>query len=109
MRRLVVTETAERDLASVLAHTQEHWGTKQRQRYRGLIEAAFRDLARDPLAPPSRPRDDIRPGIRTFHIARHGQPARHLIVYRLGSGGEVEIVRVLHDVMELPRHVPAVE
>ncbi|MGD9965645.1 MAG: type II toxin-antitoxin system RelE/ParE family toxin [Hyphomonadaceae bacterium] len=47
-------------------------------------------------------REEIGSGYRTIHLAR---PGRHLILYRV-EGTAVLIVRILHDSMELSRHVP---
>jgi antitoxin ParD1/3/4 len=63
--------------------------------------AEIADLLDSPEPPASRARDEIRPGIRTFHIARRGQPARHLFVYRVAPDGSIQIIRLLHDAMEL--------
>ena len=108
MARLILSLRAESDLRGVLRQTHEHWGPRQRERYRALIEAAFEDLVRNSSSPRSRARDDIRPGIRTLHLARRGQPARHLVVYRVAPDGTVQIVRVLHDTMDLRRHTPPI-
>jgi toxin ParE1/3/4 len=56
------------------------------------------------------------PGIRTYHLASSRQRARgpsgiiriprHLLVYRLVGDAELEIIRILHDQMELGQHLP---
>jgi len=43
------------------------------------------------------------PRVRTLHIARHG---RHFLLYRTVYGRIIEISRILHDRMDLPRHLP---
>ncbi|MGY4308097.1 plasmid stabilization system protein ParE [Bradyrhizobium sp. USDA 4369] len=54
----------------------------------------------------SRAGDDIAPGVRTLHVARHGRPGRHLLLYRAGGEQIIEIGHILHDRMDLPRHSP---
>jgi toxin ParE1/3/4 len=43
------------------------------------------------------------PSVRTYHLAKPGRPARHLIVYRIGPDRDVQVIRVLHDAMDLER------
>ncbi len=103
MKRLVVSASARRDIAGALQHSVRRWGPAQRRQYRALIENTLGDLLEHPEHPTSRPRDDIRPGIRIFHIARRGRPARHFIVYRIASDGDIHVLRLLHDAMDLSR------
>jgi len=66
----------------------------------------MRELAAGPEISGSKARDDILPGVRTLHVARHGRRGRHLLLYRVGRGPVIEIGRILHDSMDLQRHVP---
>ena len=106
MTQLVISASARRDIANALQQSARRWGPRQRHQYRQLIEAAFNDLLDDPQHPASSAREEIRPGIRTFHIARRGRPARHLVVYRLAADGDIHVIRLLHDAMELSRALP---
>lgn len=54
----------------------------------------------------ARVRDDIQPGIRTLHVARQGRAGRHFVVFRV-VGSYIDVLRLLHDSMDLPRHLPA--
>ena len=56
--------------------------------------------------PRSAARDEIRPGLRTLHVAREGRRARHFILYRAAENHVIEVVRILHDAMELATHGP---
>ena len=88
-------------------------GREARTRYEALLLAALRRVARDPEGLSTIARQDLRPGIRSFHI-RHsrsesseapvGDPV-HAIFYRAVTPGLVEIVRVLHERMEPSRHM----
>lgn len=61
----------------------------------------------------TRRREDLRPGIRSFHLrhARSTDPAGrvrrpvHVLYYRAVAPGLIEIVRVLHERMEPSRHL----
>jgi len=106
MTRLVISASARRDIANALQHSARRWGSKQRQQYRLLIKDALSDLLENPQHPASYAREEIRPGIRTFHVARRGRPARHFIVYRIAPSGDIPVIRLLHDAMELARALP---
>jgi plasmid stabilization system protein ParE len=41
-----------------------------------------------------------------FHIRQPGRPARHVLFYRIGATGTVEIVRLLYDAMDFDQHLP---
>lgn len=100
--RVIRSAQASRDIIEVLAYTKERWGIIQAREYRNLVKEAIETIAKDPGR--GRARDDVRPGIRAFHIAQRGRPARHILFYRLGSS-TVEIVRFLHDAMDFGRHL----
>lgn len=103
MTKLFISASARLDIAGALQHSGKRWGEKQRRHYRLLIENALGDLLDGPEPPANRARDEIRPGIRTFHIARRGQPARHVLVYRVAPDVSIQVIRLLHDAMELSR------
>jgi toxin ParE1/3/4 len=69
-------------------------------------------LAGGPNVIGAKARDDIGKGILTLHVARQGRKGRHFVVFRIGhdKGREViEVLRLLHDAMDLPRHLPPVD
>jgi toxin ParE1/3/4 len=96
---------AERDLTDIVRWTARHFGAAQARFYRQAILAAIRDLENGPDTPGSKARDEILPGLRTLHVARHGRRGRHFLMYR-ASGHHIDILRILHDSMELGRHLP---
>lgn len=49
---------------------------------------------------------DIAPGIRTLHVARQGRKGRHLVMFRVAPERVIEVLRLLHDSMDLSRHWP---
>lgn len=104
--RVNLSTAAERDLFSVLQWTGQTFGAKQALVYEETIAHAVTALAAGPELPDSRMRDEIRPGMRVLHIARRGRKGRHLLVYYAAKDGEIVVVRILHDSMDLARHVP---
>jgi toxin ParE1/3/4 len=66
-------------------------------------------VAREPERLNSHARDDLQPGIRSFHIgllATGSGNGRHILYYRLADDGIVDILRILHDRMEISGRVP---
>jgi toxin ParE1/3/4 len=104
--RVRLGAAAELDFANILKWTLENFGPRQSQVYRDTIVLAIGELGNGPDAAGSKPRDDILSGLRTLHVARHGRRGRHFLLYRMASGRIIEVVRILHDRMDLPRHLP---
>lgn len=100
---------AERDLLSILHWTAENFGARQAKDYRATIMQTVYELAAGPEAARARKRDDIAKGLYALHVARHGRRGRHLLLFRVTRTGTIEIARILHDGMDLRRHVPGIE
>ena len=49
--------------------------------------------------------DEIVSGLRTLHVARHGRRGSQFLMYRIAPRGTIEIVRILHDRMDIQRHI----
>ena len=97
---------AEDDFTGILAWTADNFGQRQARIYRDTLLLAIGELARGPDVVGSQSRDEIMPGLRTLHIARHGRRGRHFLLYRAAEGRIIEIGRILHDRMDLQRHLP---
>jgi toxin ParE1/3/4 len=76
-------------------------------------QAAMRKVAAEPEGPTTRHREELRTGIRSFHL-RHARGADlegkvrrpvHVLYYRAVAPGLIEIARVLHERMEPSRHL----
>jgi toxin ParE1/3/4 len=116
MPRYVVSPAAERDIESILVWTQDRFGASARLRYEALLVRAILDVADDPERSGSRNRPEISATARTYHLcysqnrvetsAGKVHRPRHLLLYRTRDDGRVEIGRVLHDSMDLSRHLP---
>lgn len=100
--KLVLTGPAERDLGDISAWTAAQFGPRQAEKYTASITALFLKLEVDPTNLPSRQRDELGPGFRTWHV---GGRARHLLLYRI-EGDRVVVLRILHDSMDIARHLP---
>jgi toxin ParE1/3/4 len=104
--RVRLGAVAELDFANILKWTGENFGTWQARIYRDTLLGAIAELGRGPDVAGSKARDEIMPGLRTLHVARHGRRGRHLLLYRVVAGSVIEIGRILHEQMDLPRHLP---
>lgn len=114
MFRYRLSQAAQGDILNALAWTHEQFGEAARLRYQSLIVAALRDVASQPDRPGSLARPELGVGVRSWHLrlsrehmatglGRVRRP-RHFLLYRLESD-LVVVGRVLHDAMELARHI----
>jgi toxin ParE1/3/4 len=116
MSHFIFAPAAERDIEEILAWSHEQFGEQARLRYEALLVRAVRDVVEDPNRAGSHTRPEIAAGARTYHV-RHSRDRvtrklgrvsrpRHFLLYRTMSDGQVEIGRVLHESMDLERHLP---
>jgi toxin ParE1/3/4 len=96
MAELRVTPAALRDLEGIWTYTALQWGEAQAAHYLDRLNACFDAVAASPLSAPTC--DDIRPGYRRQRVERH------TVYYRV-EGAVVVIVRVLHERMDVHRHL----
>jgi toxin ParE1/3/4 len=107
---------AEQDIEAILAWTHERFGEKARIRYEALLTQAILDVADSPERAGSHVRPEIAASARTYHL-RHSrdrvkkslgrvQRPRHFLLYRITAAGYLDIGRILHDGMDLRRHLP---
>jgi toxin ParE1/3/4 len=102
--RVRLGAAAEVDFANILKWTTENFGARV---YRDALVEAIGELADRPNVAGSRARDEIMVGLRTLHVARRGRRGSHFLMYRAAPNSTIEIVRILHDRMDLQRHVPS--
>ena len=106
--RIRLTVAAEHDFQGILHWTEERFGGKQAKIYAETLIQAIEALTAGPQAAGARGREDISAGLMTLHVAREGRKGRHLVLYRASSEADlpvIEILRLLHDSMDLPRHI----
>ncbi len=107
-----LTAAAEADFGEILRWTVDQFGEAQARIYAETISAALNDLAAGPAIVGARKRDDILKGIFTLHVARKGRKGRHFVMFRVGRAPNrevIEVLRLLHDAMDLQRHLPPAE
>ena len=96
---------AERDFADIVQWTTRAFGAVQAEAYAETIGFALQALVDGPKITGAKTRDEISIGIHTLHVARHGRKGRHFVVFRIGKGQTVDVLRLLHDSMDLARHI----
>lgn len=105
-----LSAAAEQDFREIVGWTVKNFGRSQAGIYAKILSDALHDLALGPSIPGVRQRDDIGTGIHTLHVARKGRKGRHLIAFRMTPPeGEhvIDVLRLLHDSMDLSRNLPA--
>jgi len=102
-------DLARQDYADILRWTALHFGPRQAEIYTETIALAVETLDTGPDIPGGVQRDDLAPGIFTLHVARNGRKGRHFIVFRVGDDHVIDVLRLLHDSMDLSSHLPASE
>jgi toxin ParE1/3/4 len=100
-----LSDRAEADIYEILRWTAERFGAAQSTSYGRLLAESLTRLERGPTAAGARRRDEIGAGVHTLHVGRRG---RHVILFRIGSETErtIDVLRILHDAMDLARHAP---
>jgi toxin ParE1/3/4 len=105
--RVRLAEQAELDLLGITLWTLENFGAQQAQAYAKSLSLAIEALHDGPEIFGVTVRDDIGLGVRALHVARQGRKGRHFVVFRIAPERTIEVLRLLHDSMDLPRHLPA--
>jgi len=100
MPRVITQTQVDQDLIEIWLYTFKEWGEQQADKYLDDLDAAIQLLAEQPLI--CRERIELAPPVR---IHRHGH---HLIVYLAIDDG-INIVRVLHENMDIDSHLDQLE
>lgn len=112
MARYRLTHAAQADIVSILAWSHDQFGEEARKRYEALIVTAIRDAATRSDEVGRTVRSELGDGVFSWHLAqsrtrssgRRVHRPRHFLICR--CDGDVLVVgRVLHDAMELRRHL----
>ena len=104
-----MTAAAEADFREILRWTVAQFGEAQAQVYAETLSTALSDLAAGPAVIGARERSDIAKGLYTLHVARNNRKGRHFVMFRIGrkrNRDVIEVLRLLHDAMDLQRHLP---
>jgi toxin ParE1/3/4 len=95
--RYVLSPAAQADLEETWDYTCQRWDVDQAEEYLRELQHAIERAASNPRI--GRACDEIRPGYRKLAAGSH------TLYYRINSEGVVDIVRVLHQRMDVDRHL----
>jgi toxin ParE1/3/4 len=90
----------------------ENFGSAQARSYADTLSSALKALNAGPAIIGVKERPEIGNNIHTLHVARNGRKGRHFLMFRVGNiqGQKViDVLRLLHDRMDLKRHLPSAE
>jgi toxin ParE1/3/4 len=110
--RVRLTAQAEADVAEILEWTAQQFGPVQAHRYAETLTSAIEALNEGPDVRGAKPRDEIAPGLLTLHVARKGRRGRHFLLFHVrdeAGRSVIDVLRVLHDAMDLARHAPSAD
>ncbi len=94
MNRVTVAPAARSDLRKIWFYTAENWSAGQADRYVSSIVAAFDRLGSGESE--GRSADQFRRGYYRLAVGSH------FVFYKPTSSGDINVVRVLHQRMNLP-------
>ena len=96
MTRFVLSPAAQADLDQIWDYTHERWGAEQAVGYLREIQRGVERVVANPMI--GRACDEVRFGSR-----KHGVGA-HMLYYRVLGGDVIDVVRILHQRMDVDRH-----
>ena len=97
MARFILRQKAIDDLTDIWNYTESTWSESQADKYYGMIKIACKELAKGKVS--GRKYDDISDGLLGYGIGKH------IIFYQRVADHEIEVVRILHERMDLKNRV----
>ncbi|MGV9668952.1 type II toxin-antitoxin system RelE/ParE family toxin [Nocardia niigatensis] len=97
MNRYLLSPAAQADLEQIFDYTRELWDAGQAEAYLRELQRAIERVAANPRI--GRACDEIRPGC--FKLTT----GSHTLFLRLAAGDIVDVVRILHQRMDIDRHL----
>ena len=98
MAKLLFSNKAVEDLSEIWNYTAATWSEAQADKYYSLIIEACQRIAGD-MTHLGKEYSEIMPGLYGHHTHKH------IVFYRQPSAGTVEIIRILHERMDLKTHI----
>ena len=93
MPKFSLTEKAKDDLKKIARFTEKRWGKEQRNTYLKSLDSCFHQLGENPAM--GRSCDEIKSGYYKFPTGSH------VVYYRSKTEKQIEVVRVLHESMDV--------
>jgi len=102
-----LSDQAELDLIAISHWTAENFGPHPAEQYVETLLLAIDALGDGPRPLEARVRSELGAGVHTLQVTRQGRKGRHFVVYRVIDEKVLDVLRVLHDSMDLVRHLPS--
>lgn len=93
MAKYFLTNKAVEDLSDIWEYTCGVWSESQADKYYGLLIEAFEEIALNPAH--GKRYEKIDPSILGLRVSRH------IVFYRAINADEIEVLRILHERMDL--------
>lgn len=101
-----LAERAQGDFTDIVRWTAGHFGARQARSCATTVRRAVKALDAGLSLIDLRRRCELGQDVATLHVARQGRKGRHLLVFRVYDQDYViEVLRILHDSMDLARHL----
>jgi toxin ParE1/3/4 len=97
MAKFELTKKAVEDLADIWNYTYENWSEHQADKYYQLLNESFNEIAGKPNL--GKNYGAIIEGLRGIKVGRH------IIFFRKVEDRKVEIIRILHESMDLKNRI----
>jgi toxin ParE1/3/4 len=95
--RYLLSTAAQADLEHIWDYTAQRWDVDQAEEYLRELQRAIERVAANPRL--GRACDEIRPGYLKLAAGSH------TLFYRITAEGVIDVVRVLHQRMDVDRHL----
>ncbi len=93
MAKVILRQEAIDDLNNIWEYTFEKWSENQADKYYAMLKLACKEVGKNPEI--GREYNKIKKNLLGLHSGRH------IIFYQLVAEDEIEIVRILHERMDL--------
>lgn len=101
-----LAQRAQDDFTNIVRWTAEHFGVRQARSYALTLRRAVKALDAGLSLVDLHHRSELGQHVATLHVARQGRKGRHLLVLRvLEQDRVIDVLRILHDSMDVPRHM----
>ncbi|HEX8314196.1 MAG TPA: type II toxin-antitoxin system RelE/ParE family toxin [Flavisolibacter sp.] len=97
MAKYLLTSKAVDDLSTIWEYTFEAWSESQADKYYELLTSSFQEIVQNPEL--GKNYDDIDKGIFGLRVGRH------IVFYRIAQSTDIEILRILHQRMDLKNKI----
>lgn len=93
MAKVVLRQEAINDLNDIWVYTFEEWSEKQADKYYASLEFACKQIGKNPEI--GKGYEEIRSNLLGLRVGKH------IIFYQVITEKEIEIIRILHEQMDL--------